>query len=115
MLLKAITRNYTRWFPTNFMSQRYLEIHQFDDGEDSKIKEFYLGPADHRKIKELSRFLQDFESVTLALRKLTRNLHEIRCLFDGVIAENSSMRSYHSSDAQIVQSEEFEAAIAKFQ
>ena len=98
------------------MIQRYLEIHQFlDDGEDSEITEFLLGPADHKRIKELSSIFQDFESVTQALQNSTRNLHEIRCLFDGVIAENSSMRSYLCSDADIVHSKEFEVAIAKLQ
>ena len=77
--------------------------------------EFLLGPADHQRIKELSSILQDFESVTQALQNSTRNLHEIRCLFDGVIAENSSMRSYLCSDADIVHSKEFEVAIAKLQ
>ena len=74
-----------------------------------------LGPADHKRIKELSSILQDFESVTQSLQNSIRNLHEIRCLFDGVIAENSSMRSYLCSDADIVHSKEFEVAIAKLQ
>ena len=97
------------------MIQRYLEIHQFlDDGDDSETTEFLLGPVVHRKIKELSSISQDFESATLALQNSTRrNLHAIWCLFDGVIAGNSSMRSYLGSDAHIVHSKEFEAAIAK--
>ena len=98
------------------MIQRYLKIHQFlDDGEDSEITEFLLCPADHKKITELSSILQEFESVTQALQNSTRNLHDIRCLFDGVTAEHSSMRSYLGSDADIVHSKEFEVAMAKLQ
>ena len=114
--MKANTRNCTRWSSTISLIQRALEIHQFlDDGEDSETTEFVLGPADHKKIKELSSILQDFESVTQVLQNSTRNLHEIRCLFDGVISENSSMRSYLASDADIVHSKEFEVAIVKLQ
>jgi hypothetical protein len=113
-LLKAKTRNLTRWSSTHDMVKRYFSIREFLpllklDYIDSLLPSI----RQERELEVLLSVMENLESVTKALQKEDLNIGSVRSLFDAVIEEHPDMKARLSNSADIVVDATFESAISK--
>lgn len=114
--LKAKISNETRWSSTYNMLKRYIEIKEYlPQLELPEIDELLLSDQDDLTIERLCQKFANLDSVTIALQDNSTTISKARCLFDSVIEDYPRLASRLATDAQIVDNDHFENAIAKIQ
>lgn len=120
--LMPIRKNKTRWFSTNKMCERYMEIAPYlencDFGSKSDLTNLLLTPAEKKQLTKILDVSKYYESVSLDLQyegDKQLSMLQVRKLFDGLIDLDPEAELYLGADSHIIQDPVFEKAIVNLQ
>lgn len=113
--LRPITRNATRWSSTASMVKRYFKIkpHLTNLETHPDLIDVILSPRENNHLNELHDYLEDLDSITVALQRESIDLGDVRVLFDEISDRHPETRTHILADSNIVHSEHFENALVK--
>jgi hypothetical protein len=111
--LRPVKRNVTRWSSTFAMLERFYAIKEFIDQEDPELAIHFPTGMENVRLQRLFKDMQEFEIITKQLQKVSCSLSDVRAIFDETISTYPAMAFHLASDAQIVQSPNFEKGIVK--